>query len=344
MARIIAQSINTQNPKGKPMKNTSGIKNFSLWCDFIERGFLQNKFETLIKDAQFVGATSNPSIFANAILHSSAYKDQIAQCKSQNLAPKGIYEALAIEDIKLAAQMLQGLYEADKDYGYISIEIDPTLCDDAKASIDEGKRLFETIGHENVMIKVPATKAGYEVMGALFAEGINVNATLIFSQDQARECAKIFDKNAKTNARAVISVFVSRFDSAISDIAMPPRLGVLNAMACYDIIESFKNPNIRTLFASTGAKLAGLTPDFYITNLITPHSVNTAPLATIDAFLHSSRERAIEWMSAKDALNEIGKMNLGGQTLEGLQKRLFDDGVVAFKNAFGELLKALAAV
>lgn len=323
------------------MKNS--VKDFSLWCDFIERGFLQHDFATHLKEAHFVGATSNPSIFANAILHSSAYEAQLEQLRSTpNLCPKDIYEALAIEDIKLAAQALLGLYEADRDYGYISIEIDPTLSDDAKASIEEGRRLYESIGYENVMIKVPATEAGYEVMGALFKEGINVNATLIFTEKQAAQCAKILDKNAKTNARAVISIFVSRFDSAIPTPADNlPKLGVLNAMLCYEAIEEVGNPRIRPLFASTGAKLKGLNPDYYITNLIAPHSVNTAPLATIEAFLQSPKERAIPWLEKKEILRQMSQIDMGKSSLESIQQTLFDNGIKAFKESFSQMLAKL---
>lgn len=322
----------------------ANVKDFSLWCDFIERGFLQQDFSAHIQEAHFVGATSNPSIFANAILHSSAYAAQLEQLRSTpNLCPKDIYEALAIEDIKLAAQALLGLYEADRDYGYISIEIDPTLSDDAKASIEEGRRLYESIGYENVMIKVPATQAGYEVMGALFREGINVNATLVFSEKQAAQCAKILDKNAKSNARAVISVFVSRFDSAITPAEpLQPELGILNAMVCYGAINELENPRIRPLFASTGAKIPGLAKDYYITNLIAPHSVNTAPLATIQAFLQAPSARVIPWLDRKEALRAISALDCNGSSLESLQAKLFTDGLNAFKQAFNAMLQSLA--
>ncbi|WP_407381784.1 transaldolase [Helicobacter sp.] len=322
------------------------VKDFSLWCDFIERGFLEQEFLQHINEAHFMGATSNPSIFANAILHSNAYQEQLKNLRTQpNLSPKAIYEALAIEDIKLAANALSRLYAADKDYGYISIEIDPMLSEDTQKSIDEGKRLYETIGYENVMIKVPATEAGYEVMGALFREGINVNATLIFTEKQAAQCAKILDKNAKTNARAVISIFVSRFDSAIPTPADNlPKLGVLNAMLCYEAIEEVGNPRIRPLFASTGAKLKGLNPDYYITNLIAPHSVNTAPLATIEAFLSAPQERAIPWLEKKEILKQISQIDMGKSSLESIQQTLFDNGIKAFKESFSQMLAKLGSL
>ncbi|SQB98941.1 transaldolase [Helicobacter fennelliae] len=335
------------------------IKDFSLWCDFIERGFLQKDFDRLISEQKFNGATSNPSIFAQAILHSASYQDEIQALKAKQYNSKQIYETLAIKDIQLVASKLNAFYIANQDSGYISIEIDPRLCDDVKASIAEGRRLYEEIGFENVMIKVPATQAGFEVMKELYASGIHINATLVFSPAQAKECARILNDSAKTSARAVISVFVSRFDTldmtnAINttdatnatlenpNVCAYPRLGILNAMVCYSEIEAFNNPNIRTLFASTGAKSPHIPKDFYITNLIAPHTINTAPLATIEAFWQNPSQRVIQWLDKKRALDEIAHINLGGKSLDSIYDMLLQNGLSAFKSSFQELLASLS--
>ena len=126
---------------------------FSLWADFIERDYLDNEFKDLINDGIINGATSNPAIFKNAILNSPAYKEQLAELS--HLTPKEKYESLAIYDIAKAAEILQPLHEKGDD-GYVSIEVDPFLCNDSGATVAEGKRLFESIGRANVMIKVPA--------------------------------------------------------------------------------------------------------------------------------------------------------------------------------------------
>jgi transaldolase len=105
---------------------------FSLWADFIERDYLDNEFKELISGGIINGATSNPAIFKNAILNSSAYKEQLASLKS--LTPKEKYEAVAIYDIQKAADILKPLYDANDD-GYVSIEVDPYLCDDAAATM-----------------------------------------------------------------------------------------------------------------------------------------------------------------------------------------------------------------
>lgn len=362
------------------------LKDFSLWCDFVEREFLECEFGRLLEQGKFVGATSNPSIFASAIGTSGAYKDDLERLKGKNAKEK--YEKLAIADIALAADKLEPLYRVNKDCGFISIEIDPMLCDDVSASVSEGRRLYESIGKENVMIKVPATQAGYAIMGELAKAGIHINATLIFSQEQARQCATVLNENLRDEARGVISVFVSRFDSVVdtssqahlikscfvdsfahlldsrdssakssADFAPCPALGVLNAFACYDEIEQVANPHIRTLFASTGAKLEGLAKDYYITNLVAPHCVNTAPLATIEAFWERANsangvERIFRQYSrqeggkkageqGKKALESIAKLNLSGKTLSQIQNALLSNGLQAFKDAFLQMLKGL---
>lgn len=187
--------------------------NYSLWCDFIERDFLENRFQEIIADQTIQGATSNPAIFESAISNSVAYKQQLDMLQANNA--KTIYEELALTDIKRAAALLDDLHKNDADDGFISIEVDPLLCDDAQGTIEEGVRLNSLIGADNVMIKVPATEAGYIAMRELTSKGIHVNATLIFSPEQAIKCAQALDegiKESNKDIKAVISVFVSRLD------------------------------------------------------------------------------------------------------------------------------------
>ncbi len=122
---------------------------FSLWADFIERDYLDNEFKDLIDNGIINGATSNPAIFKNAILNSPAYKEQLATLGDMSAKKK--YEAVAIYDIQKAADILKPLYEADDD-GYVSIEVDPLLCDDSDATIAEGRRLFHEISREMVSL------------------------------------------------------------------------------------------------------------------------------------------------------------------------------------------------
>lgn len=324
------------------------LSSFSLWCDFVEREFLVGEFRAMIEKGEIKGATSNPAIFASAILNSPAYKKSIE--KLRGLSAKEIYENLAFSDIKSAATSLLPLWERNKNDGFISIEIDPTLCDEAGKSIDEGRRIFERINMPNVMIKVPATEAGYEVMSALYADKININATLVFSTSQAQKCLNALgkhDNNSEITPKAVISVFVSRFDrfvegaessinkvdSATFLVDSTPKLGICNAIKCYKIIENFSNPHIRTLFASTGVKGNALPASYYVTNLLLPNTINTAPLGTIKDFVAQKRE----FVEVPKNIDEF----LANFEIEKIAQKLLNNGLEAFKIEFEKLLKSI---
>ena len=324
------------------------LSSFSLWCDFVEREFLVGEFRAMIEKGEIKGATSNPAIFASAILNSPAYKKNIEKLRA--LSAKEIYENLAFSDIKSAATSLLPLWERNKNNGFISIEIDPMLCDEAGKSIDEGRRIFERINMPNVMIKVPATEAGYEVMSALYADKININATLVFSTSQVEKCLNALgtgDNNSEITPKAVISVFVSRFDRFVEDaessankvdsatflVDSAPKLGIYNAMKCYKIIENFSNPHIRTLFASTGVKGGALPASYYVTNLLLPNTINTAPLGTIKDFV----AQKCEFVEVPKNIDEF----LANFEVKKIAQKLLNDGLEAFKIEFEKLLGAI---
>jgi len=323
---------------------------FSLWLDFVERDYLKNEFGSLIEKGIINGATSNPSIFANAITTSPAYKEQLTSLEGKS--PKEKYEALAIEDIRTAARALRASYDAGND-GYISIEVDPLLSKDTQGTIEEGKRLFAAIGEPNVMVKVPATEAGYAAMRELLSNGISVNATLIFSPKQAQKCLKAmkkgldeFEVSGGGRCEAVISVFVSRFDRLLDDELAKEALdvsktGIYNAAKIYNLIEANHTPSVRTLFASTGVKGDALAADYYMTELLAAHSVNTAPLATIESFMEANSPVA-KLPIDDDILNGyFTKLDDNGFDMESIYAQLLDDGLSAFEQAFQEMLDTL---
>lgn len=339
------------------------IENFSLWCDFVERDFLKGEFKNMIARGEIKGATSNPAIFANVILNSGAYKSDIESLRGSGFNAKAIYESLAFSDIKSAAVSLLPLWEQNANDGFISIEIDPTLCDDVGRSIDEGVRIWNALNMPNVMIKVPATEAGFEVMSALYGRKISVNATLIFSQNQVQKCLEAFGRanrgfdsanlNESRAPKAVISIFVSRFDryleanpnanptnltnpalnSSESNNNSTPKLGIYNAMKCYEMIENFGSPHIRALFASTGVKGDKIPSAYYVENLLLKNSVNTAPLATIRDFikLDSGLIQVFPKIDSYLAQFEVDK----------IAQNLLDAGLEAFKIEFEKMLKAI---
>ncbi|MDD2791100.1 MAG: transaldolase [Sulfurimonas sp.] len=319
---------------------------FSLWADFIERDYLENEFRELINEGIINGATSNPAIFKSAILNSPAYKEHIQTLTG--LSAKEKYEALAMYDITKAADILRPLYEANDD-GYVSIEVDPFLCDDARATIDEGERLYETIDRKNVMIKVPATKAGYKAMEELSALGIPVNATLIFSKEQAIECAKAFESGVKRHGSkvdTVISVFVSRVDRALDgelakhgiELALS---GIYNSASIYNAVTAMQVEGCRVLFASTGVKDDSLPAHYYVEGLLAYNSVNTAPIETIKAF-HANGGRVKALPISEETIREhFAKIADAGIDFDAVLHKQIDDGLAAFKDAFKDILEAL---
>lgn len=319
---------------------------FSLWADFIERSFLDEEFKELIEKGIINGATSNPAIFKNAILTSPAYKEQLSTLTG--LTPKEKYEALAIFDIQKAADILRPLYDS-KDDGYVSIEVDPFLCDDTQATIAEGIRLHQMIGRPNVMIKVPATEAGYGAMEALATQGIAVNATLIFSVYQALKCAKAFERAAGKSTKVadtVISVFVSRIDRAIDETLRAKgvktgQMGILNAAEIYNEVQALKVPQCRVLFASTGVKGDEFRASYYIDELLAFNSVNTAPIDTIKAYVQRGDQRLRLPIPVQLIDSYRIQAAQAGINMSKVIEDQITDGLEAFKIAFGEILTTL---
>jgi len=320
--------------------------NFSLWVDFIERDFISSGLVELTKNKIVNGATSNPAIFKDAILNSHSYKNQLESLST--LTAKEKYEALAIEDIKLAADVLRPLFDDGND-GYVSIEVDPFLCDDADATIAEGLRLHKEINRPNVMIKVPATEAGYTAMSALASEGIAVNATLIFTSLQAKKCADAFEsaqKNSEKIVDTVLSVFVSRLDRLLDSACKEKnietsKLGIYNAANVYNQIEARKIKNLRVLFASTGVKGNDLKQSYYIEELLAPNSVNTAPIKTIEAYVKNAPTPPMLPLKQDQIDKLFEQVSAAGIDVDEALEKLLNDGLSSFKDAFKEILDEL---
>ncbi len=318
---------------------------FSLWADFIERDYLDGEFKELIEKKIINGATSNPAIFKNAILNSPAYKQQLEGLSG---SAKEKYEALAMTDIQKAADILKPLYDAGDD-GFVSIEVDPNLCDDAEGTIAEGERLYAAIDRENVMIKVPATEAGFKAMEELTALGIHVNATLIFSLSDAMACARAFAKGAErssTAAHSVISVFVSRIDRLLDEKMKqaglaPGKLGIYNAARIYNIISTMNVPRCRVLFASTGVKGDEYIPSYYVDELIGSNCINTAPIDTIHAVVsHADMTEKLP-LNEEEINTHLNSLQPANIDFDAALAELKSDGLEQFKDAFAQILKEL---
>ncbi|EAK9869493.1 transaldolase [Campylobacter lari] len=323
------------------------MKKFSLWCDFIENEFLDHEFLDLLYAKTINGATSNPAIFKNAILNSSIYKEKIKKINIKD--KKSLYEYLAIEDIQKAADKLSLNFYENND-GFISIEIDPRLKDNTSLSLAEAKRLYTQISKENVMMKIPATNASYEVMYDLMKSGISVNATLIFDFEQTKKCfealnlgLKEFRKNniaSKKEPQAVISIFVSRFDRLLNGKVVDKNfIGILTATKSYKYIISQNEDNIRALFASTGIKGDDLEKDYYIKELLYDKAINTAPLDAINAF--KGKNLVFKEPLKDECIEKKLQANISNDELKNACKFLLDDGLEQFCIAYEDILKSL---
>src|SRR5499433_3134056 len=201
----------------------------SVWLDYIRRSLITSgELKRLLDEDGLRGVTSNPSIFEKAIVGSTDYKDFLDAQRSSSLDAKSLYEKLAIRDIQDAADILRPVYDrSNMRDGYVSLEVAPTLAHDTEGTIQEARRLWKSVGRKNVMIKVPATPEGIPAIEALIGEGINVNVTLLFSQQAYEQVAEAYitglEKFRKSGGdvsrvASVASFFISRIDSAIDSI------------------------------------------------------------------------------------------------------------------------------
>jgi len=313
----------------------------SIWVDYLERNFLDGEFKELVNSGLVNGITSNPAIFANAITKSDAYKDDINRLKGKS--PEEIYEELAVSDIQKACDVLEECYKNQND-GYASIEVNPKLANDVDETINEALRLVDKIQRDNLMIKIPATDAGYKAMKELAKRGININATLIFSPNQAMQCADALSYLPSDKA-GVISVFVSRFDRELNDKLAnanlsKDRIGFFNAIKIYNQLEEKNLPNVRALFASTGVKQDYLDPDYYVEQLNLPHSVLTLPLDVIHYIQNKELKESFHFQTKHiDAF--FSYLTPANISMQKTYDKLLKEGLEAFEKSFEDMLNSL---
>ncbi|MDQ6965883.1 MAG: transaldolase family protein, partial [Mariprofundaceae bacterium] len=208
------------------MNNISKIADAgqSIWLDYIDRHLIRNgDLKRLIEQGGICGVTSNPAIFEKAIRTDAEYASELEQ--HSDASPAAAFEHLAMADIRAAADVLYPVYEhTERRDGYVSLEVSPKLAHDSDATVAEALRLWGDVGRENLMIKVPATDAGFPAIQRLISKGVNVNATLLFSQTMYQRTAEAFmagleqrvlNGASPAGVASVASFFVSRIDSAV---------------------------------------------------------------------------------------------------------------------------------
>ena len=355
----------------------------SVWYDNIHRGMLQSGELRRLVDDGVRGVTSNPTIFKNAISQGQEYLADIGAMSRQGKSPLEIYEALAIADVTMAADVLRPIYdESDGLDGYVSIEVNPLLAYDTRGTVAEARRLFATLDRPNIMIKAPATAEGIPAVRTLIGDGINVNVTLLFAVAVYREAAQAYLDGLEIAAAAgrdpgriasVASFFVSRVDTladrllqAKSDASqleaekshlrsLMGRLAVANARIAYhNYQEMFGSPRFRRLaaqgarpqrllWASTGAKNPAYRDVVYVEELIGGPTVNTMPPQTIEAFKEHGRLRNSLEEDVPGAEALAAQIEAAGLSVDAITDRLLGEGVASFSESFEELLEAIRA-
>lgn len=346
-----------------------GAAGQSVWFDFIRRDMVTNGELAALVDEGVTGVTSNPSIFQAAIAGSDLYDEDIAAAGGDPLA---VFEALAIADVQGAADVLRGVYDATDGFdGYVSLEVSPTLADDAEGTIADAHRLWDRVNRPNLMIKVPATPAGIIAIEELIAAGINVNATLMFSMADYEAVAMAYVRGAERTdyperVASVASFFVSRVDNKIdpaldaigTDEALALRgiAAVANAKLAYRRYqEIFEGPPFatarsrgakpqRALWASTSTKNPAYSDVLYIDELIGPNTVNTIPPATVDAFRdHGTIDSTALTSDVAAAEQHFESLAALGIDVDAITEELQVEGVVSFADAYNGLLGTIEA-
>jgi len=342
----------------------------SMWYDNIERGLITSGELKALIDAGIRGITSNPSIFQKAISSSEAYTEDLQALAEEGKDTLQIYEALAIDDIQQAADLLYPIYEeTDGKDGFVSLEVNPTLAHDTDGTIAEARRLFATVGRPNTMIKVPATQAGIPAITTLIGDGVNINVTLLFANDNYEQVARAYIAGLEDYAlkggdisriASVASFFVSRVDSivdkaleAVGNKELQGKIAIANAKVAYTIYEElFDNERWsdlaaqgarpqRLLWASTSTKNPAYPDTMYIDELIGPNTVNTAPPATVVAFEDHGTVAVTLTIDVDEARRQLAQLETAGIHLDTLTDQLQTDGVEAFSAAFKSLLASI---
>jgi len=344
----------------------------AVWLDYIERDLVTGGgLAKLVAEDGVRGVTSNPSIFHKAITGGDVYGEAVRALLADRpkMTTIELYEALAIEDIRGAADVLRPVFDsADGADGFVSLEVSPHLAHDTGGTIDEARRLWREVDRPNLMIKVPATAAGLPAIEQLIAEGVNVNVTLMFSMVDYEAVTAAYLRGLEgcqepARVASVASFFVSRVDTVVDAqleaMATPEALelrgtaAVANACLVYrrfreifhgDAFAGHRSRGAkvqRPLWASTSTK----NPDYldvkYVEELVGPETVNTIPTSTLEAYRDHGRPKNALWDGVTTCVDRLDRLRRVGIDLDAVTTKLQTDGVAAFAASFDQLMAAL---
>jgi transaldolase len=349
----------------------------SIWLDDLSRTRITSgALAELIHSRNVVGVTTNPTIFAQSIGKGEGYESQVTELALAGAsASEAIFE-ITTKDVADACDVFANVYAKSNGFdGRVSIEVEPGLANDTAGTVAQAKELFAKVNRENVMIKIPATKAGLAAITEVISNGISVNVTLIFSLQRYREVIEAY-KAGIALARAagkdlskihsVASFFVSRVDTEIDKrlvavgtgdaLQMKSKAALANARLAYEVFEiefakddwsalaSAGANKQRPLMASTGVKDPALSDTLYVTELIAPELVNTMPEKTMEAVFDHGVVPANsingKYEEAKLVLHTIGAM---GISYDEVTELLEKEGVDKFIISWNELVQSVDA-
>jgi transaldolase len=333
------------------------------------------QLEQMMRDDAVVGVTTNPSIFQKALSEGDAYDEQLREIGESEHDPKELFLQLSARDVEAALDLLSSVHEENGEDGFVSWEVDPTLAYDREGTFDEAMRLHGWLDRPNLYVKIPATKPGLGAIEDCIAHGKSINVTLIFSLQRYKEVVEAHLRGLErlvasggdpSKVYSVASFFVSRVDTEADKrlekigtkeaLALRGKLAIANAKLAYEHYrEAYSGPRWeflkekgatpqRCLWASTSTKNPDYRDVLYVEELIGPHTVNTMPLETIEAFQDHGEVRGDTVMEdvegAHALLDDIAKV---GVDYDDVTETLELEGVQKFADAFDELLDGIRA-
>jgi transaldolase len=346
-------------------------RGLAIWLDDLDRrAIADGTLARLMSERHVTGVTSNPTIFARSITGSSAYDGTLRDLRRRGAGVDEARRALTTWDVRAACDVLRPVFEATGgNDGMVSIEVDPRFAYDSEATVADARDLWWQVDRPNLLVKIPATKQGLAAITACLAEGISVNGTLIFSATRYGEVFEAFVVGmAKAAQRghdlhriaSVASLFVSRVDTAVDHVLrsthrfdeLRGRAGLANARLAAQIFDQRVNRDDwlaladagarpqKLLWASTGVKDPAYDDTRYVTGLALPGTINTMPLATLDAVANRPALTALE--AYPDPAEELKAVHDAGVDLDGVMERLENDGVTTFAGAWAALGRTIA--
>lgn len=343
----------------------------SAWLDYIDRNLLVNGGLEELMAAGIRGVTSNPTIFCRAITLSEDYDETIRDLiqGAPNIDAATLYEWLVIEDAQMAADLLYPVYESSRGIdGYMSIELSPHLAYDTASTIKAAQHLWKKVNRPNVLIKIPATLQGLPAIERLIAEGINVNATLLFSVLRYEQVADAYLQGLDMNTdpaslMSVASFFIGRIDrkvdAELKKIGTPEalrlkgKIAIATAKMAYRTFKRIFLANSFSEYRKRGARVqrllwGSMSPQdpaysqaMYVNALIGPNTISTLPTETLDAFQAYGELRAMLEDEVDEALREIESLSGLGIDLGQIAQSLEEEEVAGFTASYEKLLMAL---